>query len=75
MAAGIPVIGTKTGGIPELLESDAGILVPQRDTSTIAEALNRLAAEFRHRLVQAGIEKYATRSRIESSVSALLKLP
>ena len=44
MAAGVPVIGTTTDGTPELLETDAGILVPQLDTSTIAEELNRLAA-------------------------------
>jgi glycosyltransferase involved in cell wall biosynthesis len=74
MAAGIPVIATNTGGIPELLENGAGMLIPQRDASAIAEALARLAADskLRLKLQEAGIQKVRDQFTIESTVSVLL---
>ena len=41
MAYGIPVIGTQTGGIPELLEGGAGLLVPDKDPAALADAIER----------------------------------
>jgi len=42
MAYGIPVIATKTGGIPELLSEGAGIMVKEKDANELAEALEEL---------------------------------
>jgi glycosyltransferase involved in cell wall biosynthesis len=74
MAAGVPVVATKTGGIPELLENGAGILIPQRDASAIAEALARLASDgdFRRQLAEAAIRRVRDQFAIGSTVSALV---
>ena len=42
MAHGIPVISTLTGGLPELLSGDAGIMVPPAQAAPLADALERL---------------------------------
>ncbi|MEO0807706.1 MAG: glycosyltransferase [Cyanobacteria bacterium J06643_4] len=43
MALGLPVVSTTHGGIPELVEHDvSGLLVPERDSSAIAQALTKL---------------------------------
>ncbi len=42
MACKIPVIGTKTGGIPDVVNPDVGILVEEKDSSQLAEAIVRL---------------------------------
>ncbi|TFG46270.1 MAG: glycosyltransferase [Gemmatimonadales bacterium] len=39
MALGTPVVGTRTGGITELLEDGAGRLVPPRDPAALAAAV------------------------------------
>ena len=46
MASGMPVLGTRHAGIPELVENGvSGWLVPERDEPALAEALIRLASE------------------------------
>jgi colanic acid/amylovoran biosynthesis glycosyltransferase len=46
MASGMPVVGTRHAGIPELVEDGvSGWLVPERDEAALAAALERLAAE------------------------------
>lgn len=37
---GRPVVATKVGGIPELVDSEAGILVPPRNSEVLAQALD-----------------------------------
>jgi glycosyltransferase involved in cell wall biosynthesis len=56
MAAGLPVVGTETGGIPELLRDGAGILVPPGNPEALADALQELAGDvsLRARLGAAG---------------------
>ena len=56
MAYSLPVIATRTGGLPELLEDGAGILVPAGDASELAGAIQRLlcSAELRAELGHAG---------------------
>jgi colanic acid/amylovoran biosynthesis glycosyltransferase len=45
MAMGLPVISTRHGGIPELVEDGiSGFLVPERDAEAIAEKLSYLIA-------------------------------
>jgi len=46
MLTGLPVVATRHGGIPELVEEGvSGYVVPERDNEAIAEALARLLAE------------------------------
>lgn len=62
MAVGVPVVSTRHGGIPELVEHGVnGILVPERDPGSLAEQLAELAAhpERRGELAEAG------RARVE----------
>jgi glycosyltransferase involved in cell wall biosynthesis len=40
LAHGLPVIGTATGAIPELLAADAGLVVPPGDQQALAAALS-----------------------------------
>jgi len=56
MALGIPVVATRAGGIPEMLEGGAGVLVPSRDPAALAAAVVRLfeAPEERSRLATRG---------------------
>ena len=42
MAHGLPVISTTTGGIPELLHGGAGIMVPDKDPLSLANAIRDL---------------------------------
>jgi len=63
MAAGLPVVSTAVGGIPEVIEDDtSGLLAPFGSARALAERVVRLAADpgLRERLGQAG------RRRVES---------
>jgi glycosyltransferase involved in cell wall biosynthesis len=43
MAVGVPVIGTRIGGVAELVDDgDSGLLVPERDPVALADALERV---------------------------------
>ena len=76
MAAGVPVIATNEGGPAELIaDGETGLLVPSRDPSALADALERLAgdAALRVRLIgQASVA--ARRFRPDEHVAALLDL-
>jgi glycosyltransferase involved in cell wall biosynthesis len=57
MAAGLPVVATRVGGVPELVvEGETGLLVPPSDPAALAAALQRLLdePELRARLGAAG---------------------
>jgi glycosyltransferase involved in cell wall biosynthesis len=59
MACGVPVVGTRVGGVPEIVrDSENGLLVPPNDPPALAEALVRLLTDqpLRHRLAAAGLE-------------------
>lgn len=46
MAAGLPVVATETGGIPEIVEDGvSGLLVPPGDPGRLAEALERILGD------------------------------
>jgi glycosyltransferase involved in cell wall biosynthesis len=44
MAAGVAVVGSSSGAIPEVI-GDAGLVVPERDPEALARALDRLLAD------------------------------
>jgi glycosyltransferase involved in cell wall biosynthesis len=46
MGAGLPVIATRVGGLPELIrDGENGVLIPPRDPSALAGALSSLIAD------------------------------
>ncbi len=45
MAAALPVVATKVGGTPEVVDRDSGQLIPPRDPSALAAALLELARD------------------------------
>jgi glycosyltransferase involved in cell wall biosynthesis len=59
MASGVPVISTRTGGIPELLgeNSEFGICVEEKSPGQLAKAINDLLTSRSLR------ESYAARGR------------
>jgi glycosyltransferase involved in cell wall biosynthesis len=62
MAAGVPVIGSDSGAIPEVI-GDAGLIVPERDPAALANAIARVLADadLRARLVDRGRHRANTR--------------
>ena len=57
MAAGLPIVASRVGGVPELVEDGVtGLTVPPRNPAALAEALRRLLtdATLRARLGAAG---------------------
>jgi colanic acid/amylovoran biosynthesis glycosyltransferase len=76
MAYGIPVISTPTGGIPELLRDEAGILVPTKDPAVLADAIERLLGDssLQRRLSEAGRRRVETEYGVKNVVSELLRL-
>lgn len=45
MHAGLPVVATRVGGIPELVGKENGILVPPADPAALAKAIRELSAD------------------------------
>ena len=63
MACGLPVIATRVGGVPDLVEDEhSALLIPPADPSALAETLERLANDpaLREQLGK------AARARIEA---------
>ena len=74
MCAGLPVIATAVGGIPELVvDGETGVLVPARQPAAMAAAIIGLAGDpVRFKAMgQAGHERVLDRFSIERSVAAL----
>lgn len=74
MAAGLPVVATAVGGVPELvLDGQTGLLVPPSDPAALAAALAALLQDpgRRRRLGQAGQRRLQTHFRLETQVAAL----
>jgi glycosyltransferase involved in cell wall biosynthesis len=77
MAAGLPVVASDVGGVPELVvEGETGLLVPAGDAHALATALERLLAdpELRRRLGAAGRERVRERFDLNALRSAHLEL-
>jgi glycosyltransferase involved in cell wall biosynthesis len=60
MAAGVAVVASRVGGIPEqIVDGECGLLVPPRDAPSLARAVIRVLddASLRHALVRGGRER------------------
>jgi len=71
MATGLPVVATRVGGLPELVDESTGLLAEPRDPESIArrigEALDRLDAFDREEIARRARERYG-----RAAVGALL---
>ncbi len=73
LGAGVPAVSTATGAIAELLHGGAGILVPQRDPTALANALRELAEKpaLRKQLVEAGQRRVREAYEVSAVVAQL----
>ena len=76
MAFKIPVISTNTGGIPELLENDSGIIVNQKDPEELAKAIETLIRnkELRKKISENGYRKVKSEFWLPDNTKKLLEL-
>lgn len=60
MSHGLPTITTNVGGLPDLITSESGILIPPGDSAALADAMLRLASDplLRERMGQAARSQY-----------------
>jgi glycosyltransferase involved in cell wall biosynthesis len=75
MAHGLPVVSTRSGGIPELLFDGAGMMVPPADPVALADALQRLLADdvFRTTMARAGRQRVRGDFSAEATMGQFLR--
>lgn len=77
MAYGKPIVATRVGGIPELVNDGvSGFLVERNDTADAAEKLSRLIQEpeLRHTMGAAGRKLVAEKFELKANVAQLIDL-
>jgi len=45
LLAGVPVVATDVGGLPEIITKDSGMLVPMQNAKALADAINKFLAD------------------------------
>ncbi len=73
MAAGLPVVATAVGGVPELVEDGvSGLLTPNEDLDALVAALQRLvdSVELRRRMSNAALQRAREKFDIRHTVLA-----
>ena len=72
MAAGVPVVSTESGSIPELVTDGSGLLVPPADAGALKAAIESLRdLELRRRLSRAARERVAQEFDVDRIAAAL----
>ncbi|MBM4250009.1 MAG: glycosyltransferase family 4 protein [Euryarchaeota archaeon] len=77
MACGKPCVGTRVGGVPEVVDDGStGLLVPPRDPAALAEALCRVLSDpaLTRRMGAAGLERARERFSLVGMVDRLEKV-
>jgi glycosyltransferase involved in cell wall biosynthesis len=77
MASELPVVSTAVAGIPELVEDGvSGLLVPERDSAALADALERLIADesLRRRLGRRGREKVLADFQVSEGAARMAEI-
>jgi L-malate glycosyltransferase len=77
MAAGTPIVGTRAGGIPEVIaDGETGFLVEPRDHHAMARAIVRLLEDeaLRRRMGDAGLARARAQFSAERMVQETLKV-
>jgi glycosyltransferase involved in cell wall biosynthesis len=71
MSSGLPVIGTKVGGIPEIIsDSYNGYLIPPNDVSSLAQKIEKLVNDqpTRGEFIRAGIKTISNKFTLEKQL-------
>ncbi len=77
MAAGLPAVASRVGGIPEALaEGETGLIVPPGDPEALAEAMGRMLSDvtLSRRMGQAGQARVATHFTLERMASQIMNI-
>lgn len=77
MACGKPVIGTRVGGIPEVIDDGvSGFLISRGDTEALADRIQQLALskDLRQRMGEAGRAISLVKFNLEQNVKQLVEL-
>lgn len=81
MAAGLPVVATRTGGNPELVaDGITGFLVPPADAGALAASIERLlarprmASQFGEQARRRAVERFSLEAMVESTGSLYREL-
>ena len=77
MSCGLPVIGTKTGGIPEIIsDSYNGYLIPPNASSILAQMIEKLLNDrsIRDRFIRAGIKTVEDKFTSEKQFFNFMKM-
>jgi len=76
MAYSIPVISTNTGGIPELLSEDTGVMVEEKKSEKLAMAIIKLIEDknFREKIGRQGYNRVCEEFNIQKNTRKLLEL-
>ncbi len=70
-AAGLPIIATKVGGVPEIFGSQSDRLIPFDDAAALAAAITQALANPEK--MQLGVQSLKTRIRSEFSLSTMVE--
>ncbi|OGL31203.1 hypothetical protein A3F37_02430 [Candidatus Saccharibacteria bacterium RIFCSPHIGHO2_12_FULL_41_12] len=80
MSSGLPVIGTKVGGIPEIIsDSYNGYLIPPNDVSSLAQKIAKLLNDqpTRDKFIKAGVKtvnnKFTLEKQLDNFITMLRK--
>ena len=77
MAQGVPVVATEVGGVPELIiDNESGLLVPAKDSISVANAIIKLLEndDLRHRLAAQGKARCADNFIVSRTVKDLQEI-
>jgi len=75
MANGRPIIASAVGGIPDMIDSESGILVPAGDTAALSDAMMQLAKnpQRRKKMGSAAYKRYRALFSPEAVVPLLIE--
>ena len=76
MACGLPVIGSKVGGIPEIIrDSHSGYLVPPRDSSYLAQKIEYILSNnsTRDKFIKSARKSIQDKFTLEAQFSSFMK--
>jgi glycosyltransferase involved in cell wall biosynthesis len=77
MACGTAVVAARSGALSEIVEDgESGILVPPRDVSALADAIEKLAKdeEQRRRMARRGTERVRRHYTVEASIQKMINV-
>jgi glycosyltransferase involved in cell wall biosynthesis len=76
MARGVPVVASRSGGIPEITAGDTALLAEPGDAPAFAKAIARLLydREFANRLAAAALARIAAKYTSSRNADAMIKI-